>query len=81
MAKTFIDFIWDCEQSGGEVLLREYLASNSIDKMMEFFGGKNSRGFVYTLQPGEKERLWEAKARAKYFSIDYEYLNSPGKSY
>jgi hypothetical protein len=74
--RTFIDFILDCEKKGGGVLLREYLATMNYDEMKEFFV-KNK----YTIQDPELRKLWDAKAGAKYFSIDYEYINGPGMSY
>jgi hypothetical protein len=77
MAKSFIDFILDCEKKGGGVLLREYLATSSYDEMKKFFVGKGG----YVIPDTELEKLWAAKMGAKYLSIDYEYINGPGMSY
>jgi hypothetical protein len=74
--KTFIDFILDCEKEHGGVLLRRYLAQDTYQKMVKFFSDGG-----YMIQEPELLKLWDAKANAKYFSIDYEYINGPGMSY
>jgi hypothetical protein len=79
--KTFIDFILDCETAHGGALFREYLATTNKDEMDKFFQGKNIRGDTYVIREPELSRLWEAKDKAEYISIDYEYINGAGKSY
>jgi len=76
MAKSFIDFILECEGKGGGAKLRDYLATKSYDEMKMFFDkGK------YEIADPELKKLWQAKDAGKYFCIDYEYINGPGKSY
>lgn len=75
-AKSFIDFILECEGKGGGAILRDYMATDSYDKMVAFFAKKD-----YAFQEQELKKLWKAKAEGNYFSIDYEYINGPGKSY
>ncbi len=76
MAKGFIDFILDCEKKGGGVLLREYLATMNYEELKNFFTKRD-----YKIEGEELKKLWDAKAGAKYLSIDYEYINGPGMSY
>ncbi len=76
MAKGFIDFILACETKNGGRLFREYMATESYEQLKEFFKRRD-----YTIADPELEKLWKAKADAKYLSIDYEYINGPGMSY
>ncbi len=71
---SFIDFILACEKAEGGALLRDYLATKSQRDMETFF---SSKGFKIE----DMNKLWEAKEKGKYFCIDYEYINGPGKSY
>ena len=52
------------------------MATKSLDEMSKFF----VKG-LYAIPDPELKKLWQAKAEGKYFSIDYEYINGPGKSY
>ena len=79
MAKNFIDFILDCEKKGGGALLRDYLAKKTKAELKTFF--KEGTKFKYEIAEPELEKLWKAKDKGSYFSIDYEYINGPGKSY
>jgi hypothetical protein len=78
---NFIDFIRECERPGGGVLLREYLATQTLREMTTFFVKNNF--YVVDNKPEEEElaKLWDAKERAKYLCIDYEYINGKGMSY
>lgn len=77
MAGTFIQFILDCEQQHGGALLREYMATSSLQAMKGFFDK-----YQYKFDdPKELDKIWDAKEKAKYISIDYEYINGLGKSY
>jgi hypothetical protein len=62
-------------------LFREYLATTNIGEMDSFFKGNNIRGYKYAIREPELSRLWQAKDKAEYISIDYEYINGAGKSY
>ena len=79
--RNFIDFILDCEKKGGGPLLREYLATMTYEEMKNFFVKNNFYIVDNKVDEKELQKLWTAKERAEYLSIDYEFINGPGKSY